>query len=211
MNQQEEWRPIKGFEGFYEINQFGVIRTVERIVYSLNSSHKRIVRARVRKNSINCYGYYYVRLRNKTGQHNILVHRALMEAFVPNPENKPCIDHINTIKTDNRLENLRWVNHSENTQNPLTLRHIKESCATPECIAKQLNTKKIKKSKNYNPREVYQYTLDGRFVARYNSLMDAARCCATKARQIVGNILIAVDKPNRSAYGYKWYSTPLND
>ena len=55
------------------------------------------------------------------------VHRAVAELFIPNPENKPHIDHINTVRTDNRVENLRWVTHKENCNNPLTLKHISES------------------------------------------------------------------------------------
>ena len=55
------------------------------------------------------------------------VHRAVAELFIPNPENKPYVDHINTVKTDNRAENLRWVTHKENCNNPLTLKHISES------------------------------------------------------------------------------------
>ena len=48
------------------------------------------------------------------------IHRAVAELFIPNTENKPFIDHINTIKTDNRAENLRWVTQKENMNNPLT-------------------------------------------------------------------------------------------
>ena len=62
-------------------------------------------------------GYMRVGL-SKDGETKLfMVHRLIALAFIPNPLNKPCIDHINRIRDDNRIENLRWVTHSENSQN----------------------------------------------------------------------------------------------
>ena len=55
------------------------------------------------------------------------IHRAVAELFISNPENKPFVDHINTVATDNRAENLRWVTYKENNNNPLTKQHLSEA------------------------------------------------------------------------------------
>lgn len=56
--------------------------------------------------------------------HFISIHRLVAEIFIPNPEGKPCIDHINTVKTDNRVQNLRWCTQQENMLNPLTYQRV---------------------------------------------------------------------------------------
>lgn len=61
----------------------------------------------------------------------VTVHKLVAETFIPNLDNKPCIDHINTIKTDNRVENLRWVTHQENMLNPLTYEKVNNAKKKP--------------------------------------------------------------------------------
>ena len=62
-------------------------------------------------------GYLYVTLCKDAKRKNHNIHRLLGRYYIPNPENKRCIDHKNRIKSDNRVENLRWATHSENQQN----------------------------------------------------------------------------------------------
>ena len=69
------------------------------------------------KPGLNSWGYLLVGVR---GCKAALVHRLVAEAFIPNPEYRPCLDHINGNKLDNRIENLRWVTIKENNNNPNT-------------------------------------------------------------------------------------------
>lgn len=68
-------------------------------------------------------GYYRAMLYQDGKSRFIPVHRLIAMAFIPNPEGKPQIDHINGIRTDNRVENLQWATNKENVRNPNTLIH----------------------------------------------------------------------------------------
>jgi hypothetical protein len=93
---------IRGFEN-YIIFENGVVINTET--------------GKEMKYTKNTGGYYKVGLSNNTKVKGYLVHRLIAEAYIPNSDNKPCIDHVNRIKTDNRIENLRWATHLENMQN----------------------------------------------------------------------------------------------
>jgi len=81
-------------------------------------------------------GYIRIGLTNNGKRKFFLVHRLLALAFIPNPENKSCVDHINGIKDDNRLENLRWLTHKENLN---AFRSNPAQVITKGCIGKHGN------------------------------------------------------------------------
>lgn len=94
-----EWKKIKGFEN-YEISNEGEVRNIESRL--------------VLKPIDNGRGYLRVGLYTNKKQTYKSIHRLVAESFIPNPENKPEVNHINEIKTDNRIENLEWMTSKEN-------------------------------------------------------------------------------------------------
>lgn len=97
---EEVWKNIPCFEN-YEVSNLGNVRHGSKEI----------------KGCLDTYGYRQVNLYKNTTRYTRKVYRLVLEAFNPNSDNKPQIDHINRIRTDDRLENLRWVTASENCRN----------------------------------------------------------------------------------------------
>lgn len=114
----EIFKDVIGYEGKYQISNLGrVLSFARKTPY-------------IMKNHLDKDGYYRVSLRDiseKKRKQNIPVHRILAIAFIPNPNGYPQIDHINTIRTDNSLSNLRWATPQMNSTNKLSLIHKSEA------------------------------------------------------------------------------------
>lgn len=97
---EEVWKDIKGYEGLYQISNLGRV--------------KRVTTGRILKGDKNKDGYLLVKLCKNSIGSNKRIHRLVAEAFIPNPENKPQVNHIDENKINNRVDNLEWVTANEN-------------------------------------------------------------------------------------------------
>lgn len=206
--EKEIWKPIPGYEGYYKISNFGKVKSVDR--YVLNSArdngHAHHVSAKLKKSTINAMGYPCVTLCKNRRSIQVPIHKLLMEAFVPKPEGKSEIDHINTIKTDNRLSNLRWVTHKENMNNATTLSHFSIDANSEEQKRKRLESRKVKGGIT-SPITVYQYTKEGEFVAEYSSTFEAQRATGIHCT----GIRRALDDNTQAAGNFMWFTTLQNN
>jgi hypothetical protein len=112
---EEEWREVVGYPA-YEVSNLGQCRSKTRMSVSYgNRNHRRV--GKILKQTIGNTGYPCVSVGLDgvfTSKH---LHRLVAEAFIPNPEGKPMVDHIDRNRTNNVVTNLRWATPSENQQN----------------------------------------------------------------------------------------------
>lgn len=132
-------------------------------------------------------GYILVALHKRGVVCYKYVHRLVAEAFIPNPENKPQVNHINGVRNDNRVENLEWVTESENAL------HSFQKLGRRGCWSVEFNRVHPKS------KPVLQFK-DGKFVAEFKSTGAASR--ATGAPQ--GSICACCNKKRLSAGGFQW-------
>lgn len=116
----EVWKDIPGYEGFYQASNLGNIRSLPRLVGGRWRGLLKRQPGRVMNGGLYSNGYCLVVL-SIDGKHvTTSKHILVAKTFIPNTENKRCVNHKNSIRTDNRVENLEWVTHKENTHHGIS-------------------------------------------------------------------------------------------
>lgn len=217
-NNDEEWLPVCGYEGIYEVSSLGRVRSVDRHIISADG--REYDRKGVLMTPFYNRGYLGVVLKKKTFQ----VHRLVAEAFVPNddPEHKIQVHHKNSVRDDNRSVNLQWVSTSEHVI--LDNRNEKVSEAKKRFFAEEKNRERwrtfnqgehngnwkrkyskeeIEKRVKHFYKPIYQYDLDMNLIKVYHCVRIAAeengfdRSCLSRAAR--GEI------KNNISYNYRWF------
>lgn len=185
----EHWKSIKGYEGLYEVSDLGNVRSLPRFATVTRNglTYSRPYEGKVLKPTHRQHGYLGVMLYGKGGHKKrgfktFSVHRLVAEAFIPNPENLPEVNHLDENKQNNRADNLEWASHIDNTR---------YGTAGQRRGAKLTN--------GVRSRKVSQFTMDGTFVREFPSFAEANRNGFAS-----GNIVKCIKGKYRHAYGYLW-------
>lgn len=139
----EIWLPVKEYEGLYEVSNKGRIKVLERqtnVRYGTSIRKEKLIKPSLNK----VVNYLYIGLHKNGKYTNSRIHRLVAEAFIPNPENKKEVNHINGDKLNNSVENLEWNTPLENTRNAFKNGHNSKRI--------KLNFKKIKEIKELSEK-----------------------------------------------------------
>lgn len=121
---EEIWKDIKGYEGYYQISNLGNVKSLERTVYH-SDGRVQVRKERIMSKRESTDGYYIAKLNVDKQSKSIAIHRLIAEAFIPNPNNFPEVNHIDTNRKNNKVENLEWCTRIDNIMHSVKLGHYK--------------------------------------------------------------------------------------
>jgi hypothetical protein len=192
-NIQEIWKPIKNYEGLYEVSNLGRVKSLARVTLKRHSISKQIMnypqKELIMVGSISA-GYPSVLLSKNNIPVNNLIHRLVATHFIHNPEDKEQVNHKNGNKKDNRVENLEWNTRSENQ---------KHSYAVLGTKSNKSNLGRFGED-SYSSKSVIKYSLNLERIERYGSMKEAA-----KQNNIgVTSISLCASNKQKTAGGFIW-------
>lgn len=178
----EIWKPVKDYEGLYEVSNFGRVRSLDMVLPMIANG---VVTTRVRHGVLRKFhkghtGYDYVMLRKQGHPRNCRVHRIVAQAFIPNPNNLPEVNHKDENKSNNRADNLEWCTSSYNHRYGTTIERAADKIRRP----------------------VFQLSMDGQIIKRYNSVTEAEKATGVTTSTISG--CCKGSYGHKSAGGYRW-------
>lgn len=166
---EEIWKDIKDYEGLYQVSNLGNVKSLPK----MSGTSKR--KETILKTHIEKRGYFVIRLSKNKTNHSFKIHRLIANAFIPNPENKRTINHIDGNKLNNSISNLEWATDSENLQ------HAYDTGLKPK-------------------KPINQYTLGKSFIKEWESAQQIYKTLGFDYR----NISACCHGKQVTGYGYIW-------
>ena len=179
--ENEIWKPVKNYEGYYEVSSYGRVKSLDRII-NYSDGVKHLHKGRILKpykDARENKGYLRVELKKDGIFKKFAIHRLVAQAFIQNPSNLPEVNHKDEVKTNNRVSNLEWCDGKYNVNYGTAIQRRAEK--------RSMSVLQIDKETN-------------EIVAEYPSTMEAAR----QLNISQGNIWSVCNGTQKTYKGFKW-------